>query len=88
MFDFGRKHGLFLHYGGIKANGAAKELCATNINTLDSRFFRISLIRTLVYPGSESGGLTNEFKQRAPRIFLEMPDRWLATYVTPCFVGY
>ena len=41
--------------------------------------FRTWLIRISIYPGSESGRRTNEFKKRAPSILPEMPDRRLLT---------
>ena len=48
-------------------------------------FFRTSLIRISVDPDSEYGRPTNEFKQRAPRVMPEMPDRWLPTLVNMMF---
>ena len=47
--------------------------------------FRTWLIRISIYPGSESGRRTNEFKKRAPRILPEMPDRWLLTLKNTVF---
>ena len=48
-------------------------------------FFRTTLIRISVYPDSEFGRPTNEFKQRALGVLLEMPDRWLPTLVNTEF---
>ena len=47
--------------------------------------FRASLIRISVYPDSESGRPTNEFKQHTPRVLPEMPDTWPATLVNTMF---
>ena len=48
-------------------------------------FFRTSLIWILVCPDSDSERLTNEFKQRAPRVLPEMPNRRLPTLVNTVF---
>ena len=48
-------------------------------------FFQASLIWISVYPDSEPGRPTNEFKQRTPPMLQEMADRWLPRLVNTVF---
>ena len=60
-------------------------LCVSHAFLLLHQYTQLLCFRISVYPDSESGRPTNEFKQSAPRLLPEMPDRWLLTLVNTAF---